>query len=146
MEGRKGGSVGQRVKGRHGEMWFGSVINSSVKGTSVAIPCNKSDTVGNVPLIILPCQVVATNMSDFNKHKVLDRVIERQEKTVQRKTRHFTKKQRQRQHQRKKLWRKVLWSSFFRKPPHTVERGFEVVSPGNREESCAVPPGRTMSA
>lgn len=38
MEGRKGGSVGQRVKGRHIDMWFGSVINRSVKGTSWQFP------------------------------------------------------------------------------------------------------------
>lgn len=68
--GEKGRSARQRVKGRHGDLWFGSAINRSVRGTVVAIPCNKSDMVRNIPLIIPPCQVVATNMSDFNKHKV----------------------------------------------------------------------------
>lgn len=97
--GEKGRSAGQRVKGRHGDLWFGSVINNrSVRGTVVAIPCNKSDMVSNIPLIIPLCQVVATNMSDFNKHKVLERVIERQEKIAKRKKRQLTKKQRQRQH------------------------------------------------
>lgn len=64
----------------------------------VAIACNKSDTVSNVPLIIPPCQVVAANMSDINKHKVLERVMERQGRIAQRKARQFTftKKQRQR--------------------------------------------------
>lgn len=45
----------------------------------------KGDTVSMILLIIPPCQVVATNMSDSNKHKVLERVIEGQKMIAQRK-------------------------------------------------------------
>lgn len=34
---------------------------------------------------------------------------------------------------------------FYRKPPHITERRFDVFSPGNRERSCAIPPGGVAS-
>lgn len=67
------GDGGEKRSVGQSEVIYGSVINRSVRGTVVEIPSKKSDTVNNTVLIILPCQVVATNMSDFNKHEVLER-------------------------------------------------------------------------
>lgn len=112
MEEKKEG-VQDRVKGRHSDLWFGSAINRSVRGTVVAIPCNKSDTVSNIPLIIPPCQGVATNMSDFNKHRVLERVIERQEKIVKRKKTGSSQRNRDKGNTKEKALKKSPVKFFF---------------------------------
>lgn len=86
----QGHGTGQKEK----DLWFRSDFTRFARSTVMVVLCNKIHIVCSI-LIIPPCQVAATKKSDFKKHKVLEGVTERQEKTGERKDGHFTKKQRQ---------------------------------------------------
>lgn len=88
------------------------MIHRSVRGTLVAIPCNRSDRLSNILLIILPSQVGANN-----KH-VREKIVQRQ--------------QRDKGNTKEKSLKLSLVNFFlyiYTKTLHTAEKGFDVFSP-----------------
>lgn len=136
----QGHGTGQKEK----DLWFRSDFTRFARSTVMVVLCNKIHIVCSI-LIIPPCQVAATKKSDFKKHKVLEGVTERQEKTGERKDGHFTKKQRQENPLKDSLVKFFLFF-FFSRSHHIRQRKDLMSFPPGNSESSAVPSGRTMSS